>query len=235
MDETVKGEARSLANKFRRRGNYKDKDGNILYRAAAVEFEDRTGLTGVAGRYKMPDNMSHPEAEYTYRKKYQKFAHAYRILGRDEQSATPEKKQAAELFVSVGDKALKKLNKDIEKLTKLNPELKKLKADKNSFFERYHAIIGITSQYNIDDINHFVVGKLENNSKKDDEYMQRMDAIKDKVGGPIGWTLSPPTLKRVEKQLGLSKNKDKPSMRTPHKNTLSSHILRRKSERFSSI
>jgi hypothetical protein len=208
MDKETKNEIEKLSKTYERKGRYKNEKGYIKYAAAAVDFEDKTGLVGVAGRYKMTGDRTHPEAEYDYRKAYQKYMLSIRCL-EDNVEENPSKIKAAEFFVKKSPEALKRLNKDIDDLVGLNPELKGLKIDRKNFFECYHAIVGITSQYNVDDINLFCVGKLTGRKIKDEVYEKRLSDIKKKLGCGLGWTASEKTLQKIEKQAGILRTSTK--------------------------
>ena len=80
------------------------------------------------------------------------------------------------------------------KLAELNPDLQRLNYDKRSI--SYRALIGITSQYNVNDINSYLHSFRTKIKNPDSE--KRMAALKEK-GFRFGWIPSSETLAKIEK------------------------------------
>lgn len=180
-----------IENAYDRHGRYKE-NGVIKYTAHAVRLEEMTGLTGIAGRYKFPDGKTPAETEYDYRKSFLKYSIALSYLRSDD----PVKAGAAKKFEAGIPSALTSVNGEIDKLSKLNPELKRLNYDRKDFIQSYRALIGITSQYNVDDINDYL--RVVRTGVKNKEAQQKMDDLKKRFGLRFGWQPAVTTLKKIE-------------------------------------
>ncbi|MBR1778634.1 MAG: hypothetical protein IJ752_08665 [Alphaproteobacteria bacterium] len=183
-----------MHNAYDRNGKYLV-DGRPKYTAHAVRLEDEYGLTGIAGRYKFVDGKEAAFAEYDYRKQYQKYSIAAEFI----KSENPYCRQAGETLKDKIPDALKELNNEISKLTELNPELKALNYNKNNVTEVYRALIGITSQYNVDDINAYL-HNVRTGSKNMD-VLDRAEKIKKETGMRFGWQPAAKTMDKIEAQL----------------------------------
>ncbi len=191
---SVEEAARHMNNAYDRGGNYLV-NGRPRYLAQAVRMEDEYGLTGIAGRYKFVDGKEAPFAEYDYRKAFQRYSIADEYMKSD----NPYCQKAAEMLKDQMPEALKNLNKEIGKLTELNPELKALNYDNRNITEAYRALIGITSQYNVDDINAYLHNVRS--GKKNMEVLDRVEKIKKETGIRFGWQPAAKTVDKIEAQL----------------------------------
>lgn len=187
---SVQDAVSQIENSFNRGGNYLQ-NGVPKYTAHAVRMENETGITGIAGHYRFLNGDSADIAEYNYRKRFQKYALAQGLMNSDE----PFIKQAAELIFQKSPDVLPEVNAEIEKLTELNPELERLNYNRRNFTEAYRALIGITSQYNTDDINAYLHSLRT--KRKNTDIQKRMDALKPK-GFRFGWIPSNETLLKIE-------------------------------------
>lgn len=187
---SVQDAVSQIENSFDRGGNYLQ-NGVPKYTAHAVRMENETGITGIAGHYRFLNGDSADIAEYNYRKRFQKYALAQGLMNSDD----PFVKQAADLIFQKSPDVLPEVNAEIEKLTELNPELERLNYNRRNFTEAYRALIGITSQYNTDDINAYLHSLRT--SKKNTDIQKRMDALKPK-GFRFGWIPSNETLLKIE-------------------------------------
>ena len=191
---SVEDALRRINEGYARDGKYMV-DGKPRYTAHAVQMENAHGLTGIAGRYKFVDGKEAAFAEYDYRKRFQKYQIAINFLNSD----NPYCRQGAETMKDQLPAGLKEMNDEIGKLTVMNPELKALNFNKNNIVETYRALIGITSQYNPDDINSYLHSVRA--GKKNPELLDRMDKIKKSSGVVFGWQPAAKTLDRIEAQL----------------------------------
>ncbi len=183
----------AIENAFNRKGKYLQ-NGIPRYTAHAVRLEEETGLSGIAGRYRFPENRDPAFAEYEYRKRFLKYSLAESLLTADD----PLKRRAAEKISRQTPQALEEVKQELEKLTVLNPGLKKLNYDRRDFIESYRTLIGITSQYNVDDINAYL--HSIRTGQKDEEADTRIERLKDR-GCRFGWVPSVKTLDRIERGL----------------------------------
>ena len=187
---SVEDAVSQIENSFNRGGRYLE-NGEPKYTAHAVRMEEETGIRGIAGHYRFINGETPARAEYGYRKRFQKYALAEGMTD----SKDPFIKEAA---ARIGEKVadvLPEVNAEISKLTELNPELKRLNYNRRSFTESYRALIGITSQYNVDDINGYLHAYRTN--RKDASVHRRMDALK-KQGFRFGWIPAASTLDKIE-------------------------------------
>lgn len=170
-------------------------DGRPRYTAHAVRMEDETGLKGIAGRYKFVDGKEAAFAEYDYRKRFLKYSIASSFMA----SQDPVTRQAGETLKGEIPAALKEINAEIGKLTKLNPELKDLNHNPNNLIESYRTLIGITSQYNVDDINAYLHNVRT--GQKNFAVLDRAEKIHKATGIRFGWQPSAKTMDKIERQL----------------------------------
>ena len=183
-----------MLNTYNRSGKYLV-DGVPKYTAHAVNLEDQYGLDGIAGRYRFVDDKAAPFAEYGYRKEFQKYFIADSFLKSDD----PYRKEAGEKLRKEIPGALERVNREIAKLTELNPELQRLNYNRHEINEAYRALIGITSQYNPDDINAYL--HAARTGKRDKKISERVEKIRKEQGVNFGWQPAMKTLERIEKQL----------------------------------
>lgn len=195
---SVQDAVSQIENSFDRGGNYLQ-NGVPKYTAHAVRMENETGITGIAGHYRFLNGDSADIAEYNYRKRFQKYALAQGLMNSDD----PFVKQAAELIFQKSPDVLPEVNAEIEKLTELNPELERLNYNRRNFTEAYRALIGITSQYNTDDINAYLHSLRT--KRKNTDIQKRMNALKPK-GFRFGWIPSNETLLKIEAYANRSEN-----------------------------
>lgn len=192
--DSVESAVKFIENAYDRGGRYLV-DGRPKYTAHAVRMEDETGLTGIAGRYKFVDGQEAAFAEYGYRKRFLKYSTAASFM----KSEDPIARQAGESFKSEMPKALDEMNGEIDKLARLNPELKNLNYNKNHVVETYRALIGITSQYNVDDINAYLHNYRT--GKKNFDVLSRAEKISKATGIRFGWQPAAKTMDKIEQQL----------------------------------
>ena len=193
---SVQDAVKYMENAYDRGGKYLV-DGRPRYTAHAVKMEDETGLKGIAGRYKFINGQEPAFAEYGYRKRFLKYAIAAGFL----KSEDPICRQAGETLKDQLPAALKDINRELEELTKLNPELKGLNNNKNNLIETYRTLIGVTSQYNVDDINAYL-HNLRTGSKNS-AVLDRAEKIKKATGIRFGWQPSAKTMDKIEQQLAM--------------------------------
>ncbi|MGN0904260.1 MAG: hypothetical protein ACI4PW_03790 [Alphaproteobacteria bacterium] len=199
----------AIENAFNRKGKYLQ-DGVPRYTAHAVRLEEETGLSGIAGRYRFPENREPAFAEYEYRKRFLKYSLAESLLTAED----PLKRRAAEKISRQTPQALEEVKQEIEKLTVLNPDLKRLNYDRRDFIESYRALIGVTSQYNVDDINAYL--HSIRTGQKDEEANARIERLKDR-GCRFGWVPAVKTLDRIERGLDEREKTMLPVMRAARK------------------
>lgn len=191
---SVEDAAYHMNNAYDRGGNYLV-NGRPKYLAQAVRMEDEYGLTGIAGRYKFVDGKEAPFAEYDYRKEFQRYSIAEEYMKSD----NPFCQKAGETLKDKIPAALEKINAEIGKLAVLNPELKALNYNNRNITEAYRALIGITSQYNVDDINAYMHNVRA--GKKNMEVLDRVEKIKKETGIRFGWQPAAKTVDKIEAQL----------------------------------
>lgn len=192
--ESVEEAVHYMLNTYDRSGKYLV-DGVPKYTAHAVKMEEEYGLVGIAGRYQFIDGKAAPFAEYGYRKEYQKYFIADSFLRSDD----PYRKQAGAVLEKEIPAALERVNREIAQLTAMNPELKRLNYNRREINEAYRALIGITSQYNPDDINAYLHAARTGTRSR--EISERVEKIHKERGINFGWQPAMKTLEKIEKQL----------------------------------
>lgn len=193
---SVQDAVKYMENAYDRGGKYLV-EGRPRYTAHAVRLEDETGLKGIAGRYQFINGQEPAFAEYGYRKRFLKYAIAAGFL----KSEDPICRQAGETLKDQLPAVLKEINQELEELTKLNPELKGLNNNKNNLIETYRTLIGVTSQYNVDDINAYLHNMRT--GSKNFAVLDRAEKIKKATGIRFGWQPSAKTMDKIEQQLAM--------------------------------
>jgi hypothetical protein len=177
--------------------------GDSHSRHPALEFQTNNHLRGIAGRYQIPGNYTAPEYEDK--------------TSREIRRAAKEMNGGVEAFnfwaVLEKNRPPKFLTKSWNKLVRLNPQLKKVKFDKTNAEEMYNAHLGVTSGFNVDDINFFMEQKKvgEGLPAKQAHEMpvhgDRLNRIDNMAKTPMFWVASPKTAVKVEERLLRQKKK----------------------------
>lgn len=176
----------------------------LPYYAPAVEFEKETGVIGIAGKYKMPDEKAHADMEFEHCNKFSKYIYAVNKIGKYADFLPSKVKKKLTVLAKEGQKTgLPKMLKNFDELVKLNPELKKLEVDRANIGKVNDAIFGITSQFNVDDINDFLKRDFFYGETKETKLK---DEIEKRTGIDIQWRPSISTLKKIQIQV-YKKNK----------------------------
>lgn len=149
------------------------------YRQAAAEFEQQTGLTGIAGRWSFPGGMTAKAMESLVRK------HDNAIL-----SGNITLQDCNRIFRDIWDQ-----------LTRCNPDLNRLQIDENDLQTLRHAIMGVASGFNYDDIEEFIHIGGGDVRKEDPAYRTFFDHIQRMAGTGIYWIPSLKTLREIERQI----------------------------------
>ncbi len=92
------------------------------------------------------------------------------------------------------------------RLTELNPSLGRLELDKTNFFDIYHAIMGVTSRLNRQDIQHFInIQNHKLSSKEEKHYKTVFNKVANKLDSkhPFEWVPSSKSLKKIAKKLKI--------------------------------
>ena len=167
-------------------------------RHPALEFQTGNHLRGIAGRYVIPGNYTAPEYEDMTSRKMHDAAAA--MAGGDIPRFA---------FWDIIEKAPPPefLAKSWNRLVRLNPVLKKVRLDKTNAEDMYNAHLGVTSGFNVDDINFFLeqkkVGeglpaKQAREMPVHGDRVKRIDAI---ALTPMFWVASPKTAEKIEERL----------------------------------
>jgi hypothetical protein len=172
----------------------------------ARDFEFHAGIDGISAHYVFPRGIS-----ATWYDKYLEKAEygpktwkCYSFNGDHT------------FFLKSPDPALMaSMLKDWDELIALNPALRKVRLDRSSPMNLVHALNGVVSQFNVDDINNFlevprVTGR--NITAVDNLKIHDMSKMQVKIelaaGTQIQWVLSPATIKKI--QQALEKKTGKP-------------------------
>ena len=170
-------------------------------------FEERTGISGIAGRYALPAGMEEPALESFIARGFDQ-AIAHKESGRE----TPN--QALLNLLSVLDQ-IRTIN--------AGSGLEAIPVDRDDPYAAGHFLMGVVSGYNAEDIGYYLHERPEAPSP---EYFQevlarggtlsrempgyegyvahlQVLALEDKIGVPIAWQASPKTVDKIKAGSGL--------------------------------
>jgi hypothetical protein len=172
-------------------------------RHPALEFQTQNHLRGIAGRYRIPGNYTAPE--YEDRMSREMIALARPLL------TGQERRNFWDVLEKIAPPP--QLKKSWNTLVRLNPALKAVKFDKTNAEEMYNAHLGVTSGFNVDDINFFLQqkhvgeGLPARQARAMPGHGERLKRIDDIAKAPMFWVASPKTAEKVEARL-LRKKKE---------------------------
>ncbi len=175
---------------------------------AAHEFEEKTGISGIAGRYVLPTGMEEKSLESFIDRSFdQAIAHA------DHRAGTQN--EALLNLLSVMDQI---------RTVNAGSGLEHIPVDRKDAYQVGHFLMGVVSGYNTNDINYYLHerpeapaveyfeevlargGTLSREMPGYEDYVAHLHllALEDKVGVSIGWYPSPKTIGKIKDGLGLS-------------------------------
>lgn len=139
-------------------------------------LEERYGLSGLAGHYKMPEGLKAADLE-SYA---QVMSHAQMrgdITNREMQ---------------------KKLQDAIDLLAAHNPELKNLKPGSHDFDARFDILMGVASDFNVKDIQFYLDGNSGGVARQNPAWAALESKIQSRV--PMAWIPSMDTMQKIDAQ-----------------------------------
>ena len=153
------------------------------YSSPALQFEVVAGITGIHAPWRMPDGQPHSQVES------QRFEDVFVLL-----------KSAESLFRRIDKAAHQRVLAHFDAMLALNPGLKGLRRFRENPRKLTDVVMGITSQFNVQDIVHFLsVPYREYN--KNPKITQLILANERRAGARIFWKPSPNTLGRISRAL----------------------------------
>ncbi|MEZ0224353.1 MAG: hypothetical protein ACAH83_07370 [Alphaproteobacteria bacterium] len=164
----------------------------------ALRFQRQNNLRGIAGRYFIPDGKT--AAQYEKWMSRRMSAHVGREM---------KKRNATEFdyWAVAEDLGLPPfLEKSWDRLVELNPALKDVKLNKSGVEDVYNAHIGVTSGFNVDDINFFLKqkhigdGLPAKQAREMPVHGARLARIRAAAEAEMFWVVSPATAKKIEKR-----------------------------------
>ena len=164
----------------------------------ALRFQRDNHLRGIAGRYFIPDGKTAAQYEKWMSRKMS--AHV---------GAEIKKRNATDydywpIAEDLGLPAF--LEKSWDRLVELNPALEQVKLNRACVEDVYNAHIGVTSGFNIDDINFFLKqkhigeGLPARQSHEMPVHGARLARINAAAEAQMYWVVSPATAKKIEKR-----------------------------------
>ncbi len=156
---------------------------NPAFGQPPVTFERREKVTGISETYDLPDGLS-PQKLDSY---VMTVMHA-RL------SCMLDPDEAAERLTGVFDL-----------LAESNPQLKKLAFDRQDWHKGYHALMGVASAFNVQDIQYWLDNTTGMTIRKDEAY----DALRSEtaeIAGNIGWRPAPDTLRDIRRRIEEKKD-----------------------------
>lgn len=171
-----------------------------LYKPA-ITFEVHTGISGIAGDYLFPNQMSASEYEIYSNYTAQIGAH-YDFSG----SLIRKKSDPPPVLMA-------QMQKDWAALTRLNPSLKKILVDINDPMGMHDALHGVACLLNTDDINLMLQMRRETKSLLTPLHVSTLPGVEalkneifDRTGEVVGWVACPKTLRKIKRNLPRRKN-----------------------------
>lgn len=151
-------------------------------RQPAIEFEAKTGITGIAGHYVMPGALTAQQVE-----------NYVMLLDHSVLRGKITHEQQHEKMVSL-----------VAALQGRNPELDIIKYNTEDTFHLRYIAIGATSGFKAGDINSFVNGGTYLKLKNDPAYVALREKLEAQTGVSMGgWIPTMDTLKTIDKKLSL--------------------------------
>jgi hypothetical protein len=147
------------------------------YNAPALEFEKATGLRGIHAPWRMPNDEPHAKVEYRH------YVDIF-VLMMSAQSGAIEPKAHGRVL-ALFDAALA-----------LNPGLKGLLQFREDPLQLHEAVMGITSQFNVADIAHFLLVPYKTYNE-DLNLQAAREAVIRRTCVRLYWKPSPNTLGRI--------------------------------------
>lgn len=175
------------------------KHGRSPHCMPAVEFEQQTGLSGVAGNWKFPEGKTATQMEHAYLSQYHKYGYAL-VSKSSMTSPSAAQKEAFAWFEKESEKKLPEILKIHDELVKLNPELDTIGIDRNNYLQVHNVIHGATSRFNADDIREFIFDG--GHSMRNKNYLALESAILGRTKLKyLGWVPALKTLQMIDKKL----------------------------------
>lgn len=141
----------------------------------AIETAQRHGLNNVSGDYKLPRGLSAPVLE-TY---FMVLRHMYLPKNTSEQT-----------YAHMQDV--------LARIEKLNPQLATLSYDRSNLYNCYDVLMGVTSGFHIDDIQHYLDGNFYKKSMENPAYAAKHAAVVAHLNdNELYWVPSPKTMDRI--------------------------------------
>lgn len=167
---------------------------NDVSRHPSHQFEQENDLQDISGVYDMPFGMQASEYEDYFR---QAVSFLLSEAGIELGGGATYMKQRLPLPI---------VKNSWEALKALNPVLDHVKMDEENGYDVYCAVMGVTSGFNIDDINFFLEqihvdrGFAALQARNMPDHGPRLARIEGAAAGYMGWVASPKTAKAVEAQ-----------------------------------
>lgn len=141
----------------------------------AIETARRHGLRDVSGDYTLPRGLSAPVLE-TY---FMVLRHMYLPKNTPAQARTY-------------------LHDVLSRIETLNPQLATLSYDRNDVYKCYDVLMGVTSGFHTDDIQHYLDGNFYKKSMENPAYAAKHSAVVAHLNdNQLYWVPSPKTLDRI--------------------------------------
>lgn len=154
----------------------------LSYDSPPVLFETATGMAGIATPWKMPAGMPHDEVE--------------RLIRTDAGPIFKSEYDSSSIDVD----AYSRLTKWFDIFADLNPGLEAIRYARRDAISVAYATVGITSQFNLDDIKFFLATNPDERCGNA-PLMRRTNIIEIRTATHMYWEASGATLGKIEKQL----------------------------------
>ncbi len=165
------------------------------HRTPAKTYEKQTGMTGIAGHYHLPSDPLVLETAIQDRSILTMFLE--NELERMPANA-PQRHAHAQFLQYVQSNNLPVFNEMLDKLITLNPSLKALNVDRTNHNQVADAIMGVSSGFNVDDINTYLRARSHLAAYTDKHGIKIQGTLFE---NGITWTPTESTLKKIAAQM----------------------------------
>lgn len=180
---------------------------NDASRHPAWKFQRLNNLRGIAGAYKIPEGMTASGYEDITMRRLMEDKDLQRRAGARNSREMVALRMRGGFWAALSTAPAPKVLQDSwDALVELNPELSQVKVEREKIRSLLDAHYGVTSGFNIDDINFFQEQKKVGEglpglqSRNMPVHGERLDRIEAAASSQMFWVVSPKTAKKIEQR-----------------------------------
>lgn len=167
----------------------------------ALELEKSCNISGISQEYTIPEGRTRASIESDYSEYLKRRIHGIipAVL------FVEDIRQIKSLLRKSWEGTLSeeywenKMAEDAQELIALNPILEAIQCDFSDPDNQYHFVFGVTSGFNIDDIQYFL--DCQSNARGVEEGFYASRALEEQLDIDIGWIPSPKTIEKITKAI----------------------------------